>query len=898
MLKQALLTESAICPSEPSLERQAALLLHVSGFEKLSEARPVGIECYDRIARLARAALEGADPQALLEQAAALVADSLHADCTGVWELTPDAAKLRLRAGVGWSNGAVGNASVAADGRSAIGVALVSAKTVRLDRASDPASPSTFAERPLARGIGIPIHRAFGDSPYGVLCAYRFDDTPFALADESCLDAVASVLSSILEWRRAETERELLQTLTVGVSLADTLDSALAAAMASVLLVTRWECAESWIPTDEGKLRGGPVRALSREAGARLRQANAAVQFDRGQDLPGKVWAAGLPAWITDLSQEHDFGRKEMARSLNLRTAFCLPVVSHGRVLAVLLFYGSDRRREDKRLVDLIQAALAPVGPLLERKRLEEATRQLQAIVQSSDDAIIGTDADGTIISWNPAAERTYGIPAADAIAQPLAMLGVPDRGGQIPQVLARVQGGETVKNVETVQIAKSAQPVDISLSAAPIHDDSGNVIGASVIARDITERKQAEAALRESEERFRTMADSAPVMMWMADPDKSFTFVNKTWLQFRGRSLDAEQAHGWLEGLHPEDRAKWQSTFDAVFDGRNSLEVEFRMQRYDGEYRWILNTGVPRFVGDGVFAGYIGSCVDITERKEAEQFLELHARRQARLIREETRGRRRAEQRARDQLTQLAHLSRFSTMGEMATGLAHELNQPLCAIVNFTEACLELLSAHAPADDLRHLMSEVAGQAERAGEVIRHMRDFVRKREPRRSPVKINEVVHDVVSLIKPQAARDGVQIESEVTEPSPFVWADAVQIQQVLLNLVRNAMEAAAGVQDSRRLRIQVQSKDYSRIEIAVRDWGVGIPYENLDQVFTPFHSTKESGMGMGLSISRSIVEAHDGQIWVTRNPDRGVTFHFTLPVARSTEHGSAKPDSVRSG
>ena len=189
--------------------------------------------------------------------------------------------------------------------------------------------------------------------------------------------------------------------------------------------------------------------------------------------------------------------------------------------------------------------------------------------------------------------------------------------------------------------------------------------------------------------------------------------------------------------------------------------------------------------------------------------------------------------------------------------------------------------------------------QAERAGEVIRHMREFVRKREPRRSAVAVNEIIRDVVALMRNNVVKQGVDVQLEMSEPSLFVWADPIQIQQVVLNLVKNAIEAMQeGDSPEKRVIVATSERANSRVEVSVSDVGPGIPQERLDEIFAPFHSTKESGMGMGLSISQSIIAAHDGEIWVTRNPGRGVTFHFTLPAARSSHDEPYESHSLHRG
>lgn len=248
-----------------------------------------------------------------------------------------------------------------------------------------------------------------------------------------------------------------------------------------------------------------------------------------------------------------------------------------------------------------------------------------------------------------------------------------------------------------------------------------------------------------------------------------------------------------------------------------------------------------------------------------------------------------RSEERARQQLAQLAHVARLATMGEMASGLAHELNQPLCAIVNYAEACVELVAARGNGnDDLRTALSEVAKQAERAGAVIRRLREFVRWRDLQREPIDLNRMVREVVGLTSAELRHREVRIRLLLTRDSPRVPADAVQVQQVLVNLIRNACDAMGQTPVARRTLTIRTSRAAGALQVAVSDAGPGIPEGGHERIFSAFFSTKRDGMGMGLSISRSIIEAHGGRIWVTANRHGGATFRFTLPSSARRNRG----------
>ena len=257
--------------------------------------------------------------------------------------------------------------------------------------------------------------------------------------------------------------------------------------------------------------------------------------------------------------------------------------------------------------------------------------------------------------------------------------------------------------------------------------------------------------------------------------------------------------------------------------------------------------------------------------------------------LQEEITERRRAEELARQRQAELAHVSRLSTMGEMASGIAHELNQPLTAIVNYTNGCLRQLRSEAANDDeLVSAMERIAGQAERAVEIIRRLGNFVRRREPKRSSVNINDAVQEVLRFVQPDAGQHGITVRINLSEGLTPVPADEIQIQQVILNLFRNGVEAMENGDPQRRvLTVETSAADGNAVKVTIRDTGCGLTDEVLDKLFDPFFTTKPHGMGVGLSISRTIIDAHGGRLWATRNADRGATFTFTLPGANGGDN-----------
>jgi formate hydrogenlyase transcriptional activator len=256
---------------------------------------------------------------------------------------------------------------------------------------------------------------------------------------------------------------------------------------------------------------------------------------------------------------------------------------------------------------------------ITDRKQAEQARFMQSAIVESSDDAIISLDLEGMITSWNRAAERIYGFDEGETIGQRITLIVPFELRDEEEMILRRLRAGARIEHLETVRLTKQAKRVNVSLTVSPVKDWSGRIVGVSKIARDITEQKRAEAALRKSEERFRFVTNAAPVMIWMSGADKLRTFFNQGWLDFTGRPMEQELGEGWSLGVHPGDLTSCLKTYSEAFDAHLDFQMEYRLRRCDGEFRWIVDHGAPRFEADGSFVGYIGSCVDISESKRAQ---------------------------------------------------------------------------------------------------------------------------------------------------------------------------------------------------------------------------------------------------------------------------------------
>lgn len=257
------------------------------------------------------------------------------------------------------------------------------------------------------------------------------------------------------------------------------------------------------------------------------------------------------------------------------------------------------------------------VQDITERKQAEEARFRLASIVESSDDAIISRSLDGIITTWNRGAQHIFGFSESEALGQPTAILAPIELREEEEAILQKARVGENVEHHETIRMTKEGKKIDVSLTISPLRDAMGRVVGSSQIARDITERKRAEEELKRSEKRFRVMADSAPMLIWLSGPDRLTTDFNKAWLEFTGRSMEDELGEGWTRSLHPEDLQRHLQAYAAAFEKKARFVSEYRLRRHDGQYRWMLDQSVPRFLEDGTFAGYVGYCLDISDQKE-----------------------------------------------------------------------------------------------------------------------------------------------------------------------------------------------------------------------------------------------------------------------------------------
>jgi PAS domain S-box-containing protein len=400
---------------------------------------------------------------------------------------------------------------------------------------------------------------------------------------------------------------------------------------------------------------------------------------------------------------------------------------------------------------------------------------------------------------------------------------------------------------------------------AEPVRDGAGAAVAWYGTSTDIQDLKTAESALRRSEAELANVRhvqqtlDSIPVAAWRARADGFVEYFNKRWLDYVGVSLDQVLGWQWAGSFHPEDLPRVNDIWRQLLASEKPGEVEARMRRHDGSYRWFLARAEPWRDDTGRVVAWYGTNTDIEDRTQTL----------ARLQQMES---------------DFAHINRVSMMGELAASLSHEIAQPIASARNNARAAQNFLKMQSPdLGEVREALSGVVADADRSGDIIDRIREQIKKAPPRKERFDLNAAINEVIVLAQSVTARNGLSVQTRLADGLLPVLGDRVQLQQVLLNLVLNAAEAMGSVAEGARELLISTGQIRAGALVAVCDSGPGIEPVYLDQIFDAFYTTKSSGTGMGLSICRSIIHAHGGKLWVEANEPRGAVFQFTLPAAQ---------------
>ena len=528
-------------------------------------------------------------------------------------------------------------------------------------------------------------------------------------------------------------------------------------------------------------------------------------------------------------------------------------------------------------IVDITARKAAELARRESEQRYSAGERRFRLVVEAAPNAMVMIDQGGKIVMVNTQVERVFGYARAELVGQPVEML-VPERFRSHHPDLRKTFFADprprpmgAGRDLYGLKKDGSEFPVEIGLN--PIETDEGTMVLSAIV--DITTRKSAELALRESEQRYSVLVDGVTdYAIYMVDPNGIVTNWNRGAQRIKGYRTDEIVGQHFSCFYTEEDRAAnapQQALEIATRDGR--YEAETWRVRKNGS-RFLANVVIDALKDDsGRLIGFAKITRDVTERVRAARELE-----EARIGLVQSR----AEEALRRAQAELAHVARVTTLGELTASIAHEVMQPLVGVVSGSQACLNWLIRQPPdIEKARQSVERVIKDGKRAGEIIQHVRALATKATIQKAPLDINTIINEVIALVQLELISHRVSVRTELAPALPPVLADRVQLQQVIINLAMNGIEAMQLVTEQpRELIIRSQQDKARQVLVTVEDRGGGISAENAERLFNAFFTTKSSGMGMGLSICRSIIQAHGGRISAANNPGPGATFEFTLP------------------
>jgi PAS domain S-box-containing protein len=514
-------------------------------------------------------------------------------------------------------------------------------------------------------------------------------------------------------------------------------------------------------------------------------------------------------------------------------------------LLGLASFAGDRIRRETNRI-------------RVTEEGLRQSERRFRGLLEQIRLVAVMTDLNGTINFWNDYAEAITGWSQAEVLGRPVnEFLRVSSAGPETDEIPRWPPLEGTQPFCEGRILLKNGGQRCVEWTRTPIHDSAGRLVGYASLGEDVTELHalRAEAARIESEEQFRRVADTAPLMIWTAGPEMRCTFVNKAWLEFSGLTLEQELGDGWTANVHPDDLEYGRAICTAAWEICRNVQFEYRMRRADGEYRWMLFSGLPRFGPDGQCLGYIGTCTDITELKVS-----------------------RDEDTARQKL---------ETVGRLAGGIAHDFNNLLGGVLAQAELGLIEVSAGVLPEDELNTIRDVAT---RGAGIVRQLMIYAGQEAAVSEPVDLSSLIDDMRDLLKVVVSKH-VVLKTELGRDLAAVQANPAQLRQVVLNLVTNASEAIGEIdgiivirtnQKDAKSDLSRQEKKSERLVLEVEDTGCGISCDIQPKLFEPFFTTKSAGHGLGLAVVLRIVKELGGAIQVESQPGRGARFRILLPCS----------------
>jgi PAS domain S-box-containing protein len=576
---------------------------------------------------------------------------------------------------------------------------------------------------------------------------------------------------------------------------------------------------------------------------------------------------------------------RDLASAHGLRACWSTPILSSaGRVLGTFATYYREPRSPSPQELNVMERVTHLASIAIEREQAEETLRESEAYLAEAQRlthtaSFVVDVATRKILHWSQEAFRLFGFDPEDGV--PSSEVGLQRLHPEDLEAYEKIHESaireRTDYEVDCRIVLPNGTMKYIHEIGHPVFNEAGDLIEYMGTVMDVTERKRTDEErerllVREqtvrgeavaAQQRFRDLVNSVEGIVWEADvPSFQFTFISKQAERVLGYPVERwlSEPTFWTDHVHSEDRQWTLQYCQEATAAKRDHEFEYRMIAADGRVVWLRDMVTVVVEGDRV-TRVRGVMVDLTNRKQAEEALH-----QAQ--------------------ADLAHVTRVTTMGELTASLAHEVNQPIAAAITNANTCLRWLARDNPdLAEAREAASRIVKSATRAAEIIGRIRLLFEKGAQQRELVDLNEVIREMTVLLRGESARYSICLRAELATDLPQAMADRVQLQQVLMNLMINSIDAMKGVDGTRDLIIRSQRSEKEQLLVSVSDTGVGLPPKQADQIFNAFFTTKSHGTGMGLRISRSIVESHGGRLWAADNSPSGACFYFTLPTTTST-------------
>ena len=553
---------------------------------------------------------------------------------------------------------------------------------------------------------------------------------------------------------------------------------------------------------------------------------------------------------------------RHLASAHGLQACWSRPLLSSdGRVLGTLATYYREPRRPTVQEHNVMEQITQLASIAVEREQAEQVLREQARLLDLTHDTVFVRDMSDAITYWNRGAEELYGWGRAEICGKTSHQVLATTFPAPLDQVNAELLRTGRWEG-ELVNQRRDGTRIVVASRWCLQRDKQGRPTAILETNNDISERKRAEAELRESEEQWKNVFENNPTMYFMVDAAGTVLSVNPIGAEQLGHRVNELVGQSVLSVFCPSDREAAAKNIGICLQRLGRVKSwELRKVRKDGTMLWVRETAKAVAQARGPIV--LIACEDITEQKRAEEAL-------------------------RQSQADLAHVSRVTTMGELTASLAHEVNQPIAGTITNANACVRWLAGDIPnLEEARAAATRIVKDGTRAAEIISRIRLLFKKGVPERELVDVNEIIRDMIVVLGSEATRYWISVRTELAAALPHVMADRVQLQQVMMNLIMNGIDAMKDVDGTRELAIKSQRAENAQLLVSVSDTGIGLP-PHRDQIFNAFFTTKPQGIGMGLPISRSIVDSHGGRLWAADNPPRGAGFFLTLPFTGEAPSG----------